>query len=127
MTGNIPLSSKGKIGKTNVIKDVKDEVDELIDSYSSKYIMRVFDLLCYGKDGVLPLSKFVDLIEILREVFHSEDITSHLRKLDPNESGSFDCFAFVRWYVDKEVSLGSTEEAEHLVGGGCKVRLIDLQ
>ena len=40
----------------------------------------------------------------------------NLRKLDPNESGSLDSFAFVMWYVDKEVSLDSTEEAEHLVG-----------
>ena len=51
----------------------------------------------------------------------------HLRKLDPNESVSLDRFAFVRWYVGKEVSMVSVEEAERLVGWGCKIRLIDLQ
>ena len=39
-------------------------------------------------------------------------------KVDPNESVSLDRFAFLRWYVDKEVSLDSTEEAERLVGWG---------
>ena len=52
---------------------------------------------------------------------------SHLQKLDPNESGSLDRFEFVRWYVDEEVSLGSTEEAKRLVGWGCKVSLMDIQ
>ena len=32
MTGNIPLSSKGKTGKNTVIDDVEDDVDELPDS-----------------------------------------------------------------------------------------------
>ena len=50
-----------------------------------------------------------------------------LNKVYPHESGSLDRFAFVRWYVDKEVSLDSTEEAERLVGWYCKVRLMDLQ
>ena len=50
-----------------------------------------------------------------------------LRKVDPNESGSLDRFAFLRWYVDKVVSLDSAEEAERLVGWGCKVSLTDLQ
>ena len=49
------------------------------------------------------------------------------RNLHPNESGSLDRFAFVGWYVDGEVSLESTEEAERLVGWGCKVSLVDLQ
>ena len=39
----------------------------------------------------------------------------HLRKLYPNESVSLDRFAFVRWYVDEEVSLDSVEEANVLV------------
>ena len=63
------------------------------------------------KDIVLPLSKFVDLIETIGEGFHSEELVVKLRKVDPIESGSFDCFDFVRWYVDKEVSLDSVEEA----------------
>ena len=50
-----------------------------------------------------------------------------LQKVDPNGSGSLDHFAFLRWYVDDKVSLKSTEEAEHLVGWGCKVSLVDLQ
>ena len=33
----------------------------------------------------------------------------HLWKVDQNESGNFDRFEFVRWYVDSEVSLYSAE------------------
>ena len=51
----------------------------------------------------------------------------NLRKLYPNESGSLDRFAFVRWYVYKEVSMDYTEESERLLGWVCKVSLMDLQ
>ena len=51
----------------------------------------------------------------------------HLQKVDPNESGRLDRFYFVRWYVDDEVSLESTEKVENLVGWVCKVSLMDLQ
>ena len=67
------------------------------------------------------------LIETLWECFHSEDLAVHLRKLEPNKTGSLDPFAFVRWYVDEEVSMDSTEEAENLVGWGCKIILMDIQ
>ena len=50
-----------------------------------------------------------------------------MHKVDPNESGSWDHFSFVMWYVDEEVSLDSTDKAERLVGWGCKVSLMDLQ
>ena len=50
-----------------------------------------------------------------------------MRKVDPNESGSLERFPFVRWYVDKEVSLESAEEAECLVGWGYNASLKDLQ
>ena len=54
---------------------------------------------------------------------HVGGLAGRLQKLDPNESGSLDCFTFVRWYVelvevpggdklDEEVSMESTEEAE---------------
>ena len=33
----------------------------------------------------------------------------HLRKVDPNESVSLEHFDFVRYYVDKEVSMDSVE------------------
>ena len=75
-----------------------------------------FDKIDNGKDGILPLSKFVDLIETRGEGFYSEKVTGHLRKLDPNESCSLERFAFVRWYVDDEVSMDSVEEAERFVG-----------
>ena len=63
------------------------------------------------------------MIETLGEGFHGEELAGQLRKVDPNESGSLDRFAFVRWYVDlvegpdgdkleEEVSLDSAEEAE---------------
>ena len=67
------------------------------------------------------------MIETLGEGFHSEDLTGHLRKLDPNKSGSLDHFSFVRWYLDKEVSLDSADESERLVGWDCKSRLMYLQ
>ena len=47
-------------------------------------------------------------------------------KVYPNESGSLEHFDFVRWYVNKEVSLDSAEEAYCFVGWGCKVILMDL-
>ena len=48
---------------------------------------------------------------MLGEGFHSEYLAGHLRKLDPNKSGSLDHFAFVRLHMDKEVSLDYTEGA----------------
>ena len=68
----------------------------------------------------------IHFIETLGNSFHSEDLTGHMRKVDPDESGSLDRFAFVRWYVDRGVSLDSAGEAERLVGWYCKVSLIDL-
>ena len=61
--------------------------------------MRVFDKTDNGKYGVLPRSKHFDLIETFWEGFHGENLTGHLQKLDPNESGGLDRFAFVGWYV----------------------------
>ena len=59
--------------------------------------------------------------------FSSEELVDNLRKADPHESVSLDCFAFVRWYVDHEVSMESEEEAERLVCWGCKARLMYTQ
>ena len=73
--------------------------------------MRVFDKIYHGRYGIHPWSKSVDLIEILGEGFHFEDLSGHLQKVEPNESGSLGCFPFVRWYVDKGVSIDSAEEA----------------
>ena len=96
MTVNIPSSNKGKIGKNNVIEDVEDDVDELPDSYFSKAASRVFDKIDHGKYGFLPPSKFVDFIETLGEVFHSEDLVGYLRKVDSNKSVGLDRFSFLR-------------------------------
>ena len=63
------------------------------------------------------MSKLVDFIE-------TED---NLCKVDPNESGSLNCFACVRWYVEKDVSLESKEGAESLVGWALKFILMNLQ
>ena len=54
-------------------------------------------------------------------------MAGHLRKVDPNESGSLDRFDFMRWYVDEEISLESTEEGQRLVGWACKTILLDIQ
>ena len=62
--------------------------------------MRLFYEIDNGKAGLLPSSKFGDLIEIIGVGFHGEYLTGQLRKVNPNESGSVDRFAFVRWYVD---------------------------
>ena len=83
-----------------------------------KAAARVFDEIDNGKAGVPPSSKSVEFIETLREGFHSKGLTGHLSKVDPNESGSLDHFAFVRWYLDKEVSLDCTYEVESLLGLG---------
>ena len=40
------------------------------------------------KAGVLPSSKFVELIETLRDNFHRMDMAVHMNKVKPNESGS---------------------------------------
>ena len=67
-----------------MIEDVEYDVDELPYSYFSKAAARVFDRIDNGKDGVLPSSKFVDLIETLGEGFHSDDLAGHWRKVDTN-------------------------------------------
>ena len=108
-------------------EDVEDDIYELPDSGFVKYAAIIFDKLDNGKDGILPPPKFVDFIATLGEDFHSVDLAGHLRKLDPNEIGSLDCFAFVRWYVEEEVSQNYAEEAEHLVGWACKVIMMNLQ
>ena len=79
------------------------------------------------KYGDLPSSRFVELIKTVGEGFHNEELEVHLWKVDPNESGSLDSIAFVRWYEDDEVSLESSEEAESLVGWGCNISLMDIQ
>ena len=84
-----------------MIEDVEDDIDEIPDSDFSKSAVRVFDKIDHVKAGVLPLSKFSELIETLGWVFHSEELVGHLQKVYPNESGSLYRFYFVRWYVDK--------------------------
>ena len=46
--------------------------------------MRLLDKINHGKDGVLPSSKFVELIETLWEVFDGDYLAGHMCKLDPN-------------------------------------------
>ena len=81
--------------------------------------MRLFYEIDNGKAGLLPSSKFGDLIQIIGVGFHGEDLAGQLRKVDPNESGSLDHFSFVMCYVElfegpdgnkleEEVSLEST-------------------
>ena len=107
MTGNINSSSKGKTGKKTVIEDVEDDLDELTDSYFSKAAAGLFDEIHNYKDGLLLSSKFDELIETIGQGFHSYYLVGHMQKVYPNESGSLDSFAFVMWYLDKEVSLES--------------------
>ena len=119
VTGHIPSSSKGKTGKKTVIEDVEDDIDELPDSDFSRATVRLFYEIDNGKAGLLPSSKFGDLIQIIGVGFHGEDLAGQLRKVDPNESGSLDHFPFVMCYVElfegpdgnkleEEVSLEST-------------------
>ena len=60
------------------------DVDELPDSNVSKSNEILFDKIDHRKYGVLPYSKFVELIETLWEGFHSYYLASHLQKVDPN-------------------------------------------
>ena len=96
-------------------------------SYFSKATAKVFDKIDNGTSGFLPSSKYVELIETIGGGGRSDELEGHLQKVYPNESSSLDRFAFVRWYVDKEVSLDSVEEVERFVGWGYKVILIDIQ
>ena len=48
-----------------MIEDVEDDLDELPESDFSKAAMIIFDKIYHGKYGVLPLSKFIDLVETL--------------------------------------------------------------
>ena len=63
VTGNTPSPSKVKTDKNTVIKYMEDNIDELPDSYSSKASVRLFDEIYNRKSGVLPSSRYVDLIE----------------------------------------------------------------
>ena len=53
---------------------MKYDIDELPDSDFSKSSTIIFDKIDNGKDGFLPSSRSVDLIETLGEVFNSEDL-----------------------------------------------------
>ena len=61
-----------------MIKYVEYDVDELPDSYFAKAAAGLFDKIDNGKAGVIPYSKFVDLIETFRETFNSEEMAVHL-------------------------------------------------
>ena len=54
-----------------MIEDVKDKVDEIPGSDSSRATTIVFDEIYHRKSGVLPLSKSVGLIETLGEGFNN--------------------------------------------------------
>ena len=60
-----PRRLQGKTGEKTGIEDVEDEIDELPDSDYFKTDAIIVDKINNGKDGVLPPSKFVDLIETL--------------------------------------------------------------
>ena len=75
-------------------------VDELPDSDFSRSTVRLFYEIYNGKAGLLPSSKFGDLIEIIGMGFHGEDLAGQPGKVDPNESGSLDNFPFVMCYVE---------------------------
>ena len=51
MTSNIPSPYKGKTVKKTVIKDVKDDIDELPDSDFSRATVRLFYEIDNGKAG----------------------------------------------------------------------------
>ena len=84
VTGHILSSSKVKTGKKTVIEDVEDDMDELHDSDFSRATVRFFHKIDNGKAGLLTLSNFGDLIEIIGVGFHGEDLAGQLRKVDRN-------------------------------------------
>ena len=79
-----------------MIEDVEDDINELPDSDFSKSAVRIFDKIDNGKCGVLPSSKFGDFIQTREEGFHSEELVGNMRKLDPDESGNLERFAYLR-------------------------------
>ena len=66
------------------MEDVEDDIDEISDSDSSKATARLFDGIDNLKAGVLPQSKFGELIETLGAVFCSKYMAVNLWKVDPN-------------------------------------------
>ena len=54
MTGNFPLSSKGKKGEKTVIEYVEYYVNELSNSDLAKAVAIVFYKIDHGKASVLP-------------------------------------------------------------------------
>ena len=106
---------------------MEDDTDEYSGSDFFKASTRVFDKIYNGKDGVLPYLILFHLMGTLGESFRSKELVGHLFKVDQNESVRLDCFEFVGWYEDKEVSMVSTYEAELFVGSGYKTILLDLQ
>ena len=72
---------------------MEDDVDELPDLDFTNAAAIIFDKIYNGKDGVLPSSNFVDLIETLWEGFHSKDMAVHLQKVYPNGSDSLGPFS----------------------------------
>ena len=67
-----------------MIEDVEDNIDEITNSDFSRATVRLFDEIDNGKAGLLPSSKFGDLIQISGVDFHGEDLAGQLRKVDPN-------------------------------------------
>ena len=85
-----------------MIEDVEDDIDELPDSDFAKAAAIISDEIDNGKDGALPLSRFVDLIETLGGGgVHIKELEVQLWKVDQNRIGSLDRFEFLRWYVDE--------------------------
>ena len=64
-----------------MIEEVEDDVDEIPDSYFPIYDTRLFDIKYNGKNGVLPFSKFFDLIETIGDGFSDEELADHLLKV----------------------------------------------
>ena len=73
-----------------MIEYMEDDVNGIPDSDFAKAAARVFYKIDHGKDGVLSMSKFVDLNDTLGEGFHSEELLGHMRKVDPQKSGGLD-------------------------------------
>ena len=90
---------------------MEDGVDEIPDSDFFKAASIIFDKIHIEKCGALPSSNFDELIEIIGL---EGVIVRRWRVICVNYTQVkvlVLTFAFVKWYVDDEVSMESAEEA----------------
>ena len=88
------------------------------DSVDTSAATSAFDSVDAGGSGELPLSKFEEVLEVLGEGFHGDDLDEQRALADPEGTGKLTRSGFMRWYAsfvaaeDDEDELDEEEVAE---------------